>query len=228
MRSIVLLFALSISAHADTLVLRSGTRVAGRWWAADGDVISFLVNNRLARYSRSEVAEIVFGAEPPASPAVVPPVSTPAAPAAPVPDTPKPERIGVVYFQDSSNHLLPLEQTVAVGHRLPAGRGARASEYWDMASAQSPVRLPGDARLLFVVDLPDGIPPGAYSLYPLETSGNARRTKAARDSAITVPLTVTKVAGTTYTLVPVSNLAPGEYAFTPSGSNAAYCFAIRR
>lgn len=225
MRSIVLLFALSIPAHADTLVLRSGTRVAGRWWAADGDVISFLVNNRLARYSRSEVAEIVFGVESPASPAVVPAVP---APAAPVPNTPKPERIGVVYFQDGSNRLLPLEQTVAVGHGLPAGRGAGASEYWDMAGAQSPFRLPGDARLLFVVDLPDGIPPGAYSLYPLETSGNARRTKAARDSAITVPPTVTKVAGTTYTLVPVSNLAPGEYAFTPSGSNAAYCFAIRR
>ena len=60
----ILFRALCVSAHADTLVLRNGMRVTGRWWATDGRVISFLVNNRLEQYSRSEVLEIIFGPDP--------------------------------------------------------------------------------------------------------------------------------------------------------------------
>lgn len=72
MRSSVLLLLLCLSAHADTLILRNGTRVTGRWWAADADVISFLVNDRLERYARSEVREVVFGSEPTANSAPAP------------------------------------------------------------------------------------------------------------------------------------------------------------
>lgn len=63
MRSIVLLFAFSLCVHADTLILRNGKRVTGRWWATDGSVISFLVNDHLERYSQSEVLEVVFDDE---------------------------------------------------------------------------------------------------------------------------------------------------------------------
>ena len=61
---IALLILLGISAHADTLILRSGMRIKGRWWATDGKVISFLVNNRLESFSKAEIVEIVFGDEP--------------------------------------------------------------------------------------------------------------------------------------------------------------------
>jgi hypothetical protein len=60
-RSTVLVIMLCLSVHADTLVLRNGRRVPGRWWATDGSVISFLVNDHLEWYSRSEVLEVVFG-----------------------------------------------------------------------------------------------------------------------------------------------------------------------
>ena len=63
-RSILLILVLCVSAHADTLVLRNGMRVTGRWWATDGTLISFLVNNRLERYARSEVLEVIFGPDP--------------------------------------------------------------------------------------------------------------------------------------------------------------------
>lgn len=63
MRSAALLFVLCVSVHADTLILRIGKRISGRWWATDGSVISFLVNNRLEHYSRSEVLEVVFSDE---------------------------------------------------------------------------------------------------------------------------------------------------------------------
>ena len=64
LKSIALLVFLAISAHADTLVLRNGMRIIGRWWATDGKVITFLINNRLEYFSKSEVVEVVFGDEP--------------------------------------------------------------------------------------------------------------------------------------------------------------------
>ena len=74
-----LLLVLGLTAHADTLVLRNGTRVSGRWWAADAKAVSFLVNDHLEFYPRSDVSEVVFGehatsnsAEPPAPPSARP------------------------------------------------------------------------------------------------------------------------------------------------------------
>ena len=63
MRSAILLIVLTVAGHADTLILRNGMRVKGRWWATDATLISFLVNDHLERYSRSEVLEVVFGNE---------------------------------------------------------------------------------------------------------------------------------------------------------------------
>jgi hypothetical protein len=61
--STILLFMLCVSVHADTLILRNGKRVTGRWWSTDGSVVSFLVADHLEWYPRSEVLEVVFGDE---------------------------------------------------------------------------------------------------------------------------------------------------------------------
>jgi hypothetical protein len=66
-RFATLLLALAMSSGADTLILRNGTRVTGRWWATDAKVISFLVNDRLEFYARPDVSEVVFGAAPSAN-----------------------------------------------------------------------------------------------------------------------------------------------------------------
>ena len=71
----VVLLLLGLTAHADTLVLRNGTRVSGRWWAADAKVVSFLVNDHLEFYPRSDVSEVLFS--DPASAAPRPAESTP-------------------------------------------------------------------------------------------------------------------------------------------------------
>lgn len=63
-KSVALLFLFGVSAHADTLILRNGMRITGRWWATDGKVITFLINNRLEWFSKTEIVEVVFGAEP--------------------------------------------------------------------------------------------------------------------------------------------------------------------
>jgi hypothetical protein len=230
-RSFVLLFVFCAVAHADILKLRDGVRITGRWWAADASFINFLVDGHLQRFSRLEVAEVVFNDEPAAdrAPASVEPgsrsepapgVST--LPAAPL--IPEPDQIGAVYFQDNSDHLVPLESTEASAHRVPIPGTRSSTQYWDMRGARSPVRFKSNARLVFVVEVPGGIATGSFKLYPLETRGDSRRTKGSNGT--TIPITVRNVAGRIFALSPVGNLAPGEYSFSPSYSNDAYCFGI--
>src|SRR5262245_25365965 len=116
MRSLTLLFVFCCAACADTLVLHNGTRVTGRWWTTDADLVHFVVNGRLERYNRVDVFEIIFG-DAPAAP--IPLATNAAEPAAITVERPSgppvvlPEQIGVVYFQDGRGNLLALEQTVA-------------------------------------------------------------------------------------------------------------------
>lgn len=91
-RLAVLLFALALSAHADTLTLRNGTSLTGNWYGFDRGIIKFQTNGQVQEYRTSEVASVVFGADTvstfapappaPASPAPVsfapPPVEAPA------------------------------------------------------------------------------------------------------------------------------------------------------
>ena len=76
----ILLLVLGISVHADTLILRNGTRVSGRWWAIDTKTVSFLVKDHLEFYARADISEIVFG-DGGASNSAESPTATPARPA---------------------------------------------------------------------------------------------------------------------------------------------------
>ena len=64
---------------ADTLTLRSGGIVHGKWLGADSGQILFQVSGQTVRYPRTDVAEVVF------EPAIE--GSTPAGPAAPQPQS---------------------------------------------------------------------------------------------------------------------------------------------
>jgi len=67
-RSTALLFALLVSARADTLTLRDGTTVTGTWLGAAAGQISFRVNNQVRTYPRSDVSEVIFSADQAAPP----------------------------------------------------------------------------------------------------------------------------------------------------------------
>jgi hypothetical protein len=98
-----------------------------------------------------------------------------------------------------------------------------------MDGPTSPVRIKGGQRILFVVQLANGIDPGTYTLLPLETSSNLRRSKSEPGTSAapaTLLLNVTKVGDSIYGLTPDRDLAAGEYAFSPSTSHNAYCFGI--
>jgi hypothetical protein len=87
-RASVLFFSLLLTAQADTLILKDGTKVTGTWWSIDASQVHFLVNNQLQRYPRADVSAVTFGdATLPAAPAPATPPSAPA-PAPPAPSTP--------------------------------------------------------------------------------------------------------------------------------------------
>jgi len=292
-RLAVLLFALLGSAAADTLYLKDGTKVSGRWWSIDGKEVHFLVDNQFQHYPRTDVTAVTFGDAPlpslptapsaptaTAAPAPSSPATAAQAPAnAPAPSAPKappslarpapslkgppqqtaqtgpptlsrsgpptlraprsdapaetaapasagnltePEQTGVVYFRASSGGLTPLERTQAVERR----RGS--TQYWEMPNAHSPVRLKAAPEMQFVVRLAQGTDPESFGLYPMAVANNARRTQnqpGRRGGPVTVEFDAKKTGDSVFTFT-VRGLAAGEYSFSPSGSNDAYCFGV--
>ncbi len=136
---------------------------------------------------------------------------------------PQPESVGAVYFQDRTGSLTPIERTRAIERRDDRG------EFWEMEGSRSPVRFSSGQKMFFVVQLANGIDPGTYALLPLETRNDGRWTKADpgnRNAPLTLLVNVTKIGDSTYGLTPIQELATGEYAFSPSNSNNAYCFGV--
>jgi hypothetical protein len=168
--------------------------------------------------------------------AALPPIASPppppdepqAPPKTPINSGPEPEFIGAVYFQNESGALIPIERSK--GTRRTGGTGGTGlSVYWEMDGARSPVRLTSGLKMLFVVRLANGIDPGGFTLLPLEARKDSRRTKSDprnKTASLTLLLNVTKVGESTYGLTPVSDLAAGEYAFSPKDSDDVYCFGV--
>ena len=130
---------------------------------------------------------------PPSLPASVPP------PAPPVPVTeatnpvPEPDLIGVLFFQNQFGTLQSLEQNRGIPRRRISGNSQQT--YWEMAGASSPVRLKSGQKMLFVIRLADGIDPTAFSLFPLESKNDSRRTGSDprnKTAPMTLPFNVSK------------------------------------
>ena len=272
-RAIALFFAMLLSAPADTLILKDGTRITGRWWSIDANEVHFLVNSQLQHYRRAEVSAVTFGdaalPAPPTptaapAPAAQPPAAAPTAPAeptlrsaptlarpeplpassgpptlrsapslsrpgpapAPPPAEPspaitEPEQIGQVYFRNGSGELLPLEKNQAAERR----RGS--TQYWEILGINSPVRFKAAPEMQFVVRVASGSDE-IFSLYPMTQGGGFRRTESQpgrRPAPVTLPFTTAKSGESIY-IFTVKGLAAGEYSFSPSGSNDAYCFGV--
>jgi len=136
----------------------------------------------------------------------------------------QPEQIGTVYFWNGKV-LTPLEISQAVE------RKSGSAQYWEMANPQSRARLNEASRLVFILRLPKGVNPASYSLFPLTTGNGSRQTRSQpgrRGGLETWPVDIEKNDESslmTYALI-VRDLPAGEYSFSPSGSNDAYCFGV--
>jgi hypothetical protein len=141
----------------------------------------------------------------------------------------EPDLIGVLYFQNQFGALQSLEQNRGIPRRRAGGNSQQT--YWEMAGASSPVRLKSGQKMLFVIRLADGIDPTTFSLFPLATRNDSRRTESdPRNNAapLTLLFHVAKIGESTYSLTPDKDLAAGEYAFSPKNSDDAYCFGVDR
>jgi uncharacterized protein YcfJ len=173
---------------------------------------------------------------PPSLPPSVPPPAPPApppSPSAPVAEptnsVPEPDLIGVLFFQNQFGTLQSLEQNRGIPRKRISGSSQQT--YWEMAGASSPVRLKSGQKMLFVIRLENGIDPTTFSLFPLETKNDSRRTGSDprnKTAPMTLQFHVTKIGESTYSLAPSQDLAAGEYAFSPKNSDDAYCFGIDR
>jgi len=194
-RSLLLYLAVALSARPDTLVLRNGVSVTGAWAGVNSGEVSFLVNNSLQTYPRSDVLSVAFG------------------PAQLAGKTPAPELIGVLYFQDTSQKLVPLERAKA----------QLKYTHWQVEGAASSVRLPATPKISFIVSLAAGIDPGVFILTRLETIKGARHVKF---NPVPLAVNVTNFGESSYALTPASDLAPGEYAFIRQKTNDFHCFGV--
>jgi uncharacterized protein YcfJ len=182
-------------------------------------------------------------AEPsPSLPASVPPSTPPAAPPPPAPPTERPapvteainpvaepDLVGVLFFQNEFGALQSLEQNRGIPRKRISGNSQQT--YWEMPGARSPVRLKSGQKMLFVIRLENGIDPTTFSLFPLETKYDSRRTGSDprnKTAPMTLQFSVSKISESTYSLTPSQDLAAGEYAFSPKNSDDAYCFGVDR
>jgi len=217
-RRLVLPFVWLISAHADTLIFRNGAKLTGDWVGLDAERVKVMVDGQIQAYSRVDVSAVTFAGEPANRTENAPAARAPAEPA----------NIGVVYLQDESGALWPLERNQGI--QRTGGRSREAGvAYWEMAGAKSPVRLKSGQKMLFVVRLANGIDPATFSLFPLDTRQGERRTRSDprnRSTPLQAALNIMNVGEVSYGLTPVNPLPPGEYAFSATNSNDAYCFAV--
>jgi uncharacterized protein YcfJ len=172
-------------------------------------------------------------ADPPSSvpppPPPAPPKERPAPVAEAINPVAEPDLVGVMFFQDPSGSLLSLEQNRGTPRRRASGNSQLT--YWEMAGARSPVRLKSGQKMLFVIRPANGIDPTTFSLFPLETKTDNRRTESDpgnKTAPLTLLFNVTKIGESSYGLAPVQDLAAGEYAFSPKNSDDAYCFGVDR
>lgn len=147
-----------------------------------------------------------------------------APPSAPPRGLSQPEEIGTVYFW-KDRLLTPLERVQAVE------RKSRSTQYFEMAGPQSSVRVHEAPSLVFILRLPKGVNPASYNLFVLEAANGSRRTRNRidrRGGLMTWPVDIEindESSLITYALT-VKDLPTGEYSFSPSSSNDAYCFGV--
>ena len=130
----------------------------------------------------------------------------------------------MVYFWNG-RALYALERNQAVEHR------SSSAEYWEIPGAQSRIRVDEASSLVFVLRLAKGVDPASYALFALVTANGARRTRSDPDrkgGLVTWPVDIEVNYASnlmTYALR-VRDLPAGEYSFSPTNTNDAYCFAV--
>jgi hypothetical protein len=134
-----------------------------------------------------------------------------------------PELIDTVYLQSASGKLVPLMRIE--GQLKKPWTNPLAVEptkpTLEFKPAPSTVRVVSGQKLVFVVELANGVDPGSFSLLVLKIA-KIRKMSPQRP----IHFNIAKFGESSYALTPTTDLAPGEYGFKRQGSNDLYCFGV--
>jgi hypothetical protein len=211
--ALLALLALCMVGQADTLRFRDGSSVTGSWLGGTADEVRLLVNNQVQTYPKADIVDVTFGAATPAPEGLKIAV--------------EPDVIGVVYLQDPTEKLIPLERTLGVLVRGATVYGPPQS-IWRVGGTRSPVRVRQGDKLVLTVRVAYGVDPRKYELYAFESKRDSRQTPPMRAGArpVALPVTIRRISDSTYGISPTRFLMPGEYALSPRDSNESFCFGI--
>ena len=157
----------------------------------------------------------------------------------------EPPSFSVPYYLDTSANLIPLEsQVVRVRHKYHALGFAGTTTVYLVEGEKSPVRLKTEAKPEFVVRLKENVDPLEFvQLFHFEGIGGSRVMSIGdfdafgRLSKITllkssVDFNASKYGVSSFKLIPVQRLAPGEYCMTvrlatkAENKSSGFCFGI--
>ena len=194
-------------AQPNSLILRDGTHVGGRWWSIDEADVHFLVDNQLQHFPRRDVLGVTFGGAslpppPPSStpPAVPPPAhssasaaqpdrpiltrpstSAPPAPASASPSLTRPAAAPRTVSQPDEIGRVYFwngKGLVPLEVKQAVPRGSGSSQYYEVPGPKSSIRIDEASKLVFILRLPKGVDPAGYSLFPLASENGGRRTRS--------------------------------------------------
>lgn len=142
----------------------------------------------------------------------------------------RPDTIGVVYFVTSEGSLVRLEHMRA---KTTAGGFWKTKVAAEIKEQKSELRLPKQPQMTFLIRVASGIDPSKYELYAFRVAGGHREVVMAKGGWFkmqlqpgSLPFEITHVTESVYRFTPKGELPPGEYGFSPSDSNDAYCFGV--
>jgi len=151
----------------------------------------------------------------------------------------------VLYYLDSSAQLVPLEpQIVHVKHKFHALGFSGVTAVYQVGGEKSPVRLKAEQKPEFVVRFVGKLDPlesvqfyrfdgiEGSRVLPIEDFDALGRPTKISLAPATVDFNAVKYGASSFKIIPIQKLAPGEYCFTvrlatkQERNSSGFCFGI--
>jgi hypothetical protein len=151
----------------------------------------------------------------------------------------------VLYYVDDSARLIPLEpQVVHVKRKLHALGFTGTTAVYQVPGEKSTVRLKADRKAEFVIRMKDKVDPlesvqfyrfegmDGSRVVPIEDIDALGRVTSFPLASATVDFNAVKYGASSFKLIPIQKLAPGEYCLTvrlatkQERNSSGFCFGI--